>query len=155
MKTKLGELRKLAIADTFGALLVTLKTAVLQGLPPLPVELVKSTTSGSHDPEKRQYYVNTYTSLSFFKRLPIVAGIASTTEGITGITGRETRIAVAGTNFQFKHAAWAAGGHCALMTFARRVTWLPTETVPKEPGKTARVLGSLGHWQEAERTPAN
>ena len=53
LKTKLGELRKLAIADTLSALLVTLKTIVLQGLPPLPVEPVKSTIRLSQEPTIR------------------------------------------------------------------------------------------------------
>ena len=52
LKTKLGELRKLAIDDTLGALLVTLKRVVSQGLPPLPVDPVKSTIRGSQEPTK-------------------------------------------------------------------------------------------------------
>ena len=52
LKTKLGELRKLAIDDTLGALLVTLKSMLFHGLPPLPVDPVKSTIRGSHEPAK-------------------------------------------------------------------------------------------------------
>ena len=59
LKTKLGELRKLVTADTLGALLVTLKRVVSHGLPPLPVDPVKSTISGSQDPGKSgRYEVN-------------------------------------------------------------------------------------------------
>ena len=47
-----GELRKSTITDTLGALLVTLKWEVLHSLPPLPVDPVRSTISGSQEPAK-------------------------------------------------------------------------------------------------------
>jgi hypothetical protein len=38
------------MAEEFGAALVTLKMVRFHGLPPLPMEPIKSTTSGSHEP---------------------------------------------------------------------------------------------------------
>ena len=85
----------------------------------------------------------------------MVVGIASAIAGGRGFAGLDTRVTVSFMNFQLVHTDCAVDAHCAFKTSARRVNLLPTETVPNEPGNTTRVLGSLGHWQEAKEAPTN
>ena len=71
---KRGELRKVEIADTLGALLVTLKREVFHSRPPLPVEPVKSTISGSHEPAKAKSGLNAlnkYSKMYILKTLDL------------------------------------------------------------------------------------
>ena len=86
---------------------------------------------------------------------PIVAGIPKTTAGGAALAGGATFTRVDATYFERAHAAGASAEHAACRTPPRSNTELPTDKLPRDPGKIVSEVASSAQRQEARSIARN
>ena len=151
------DFRNRSTSLALGALLITVKPARPQGLPPAPTDIDRSNIKESHEPTLAVSEV----ILSFLKRksrrlqtknLPMVFGELIIMVGTVGVAGGDTTKVRAETYFQVEHSSFCVtSGQAAFKTPDNSATLVPTVMATLGPGVSTTEVESADHcWQDVE-----